>query len=117
MRKRRALKAKAISLAVASCFSASLSSPTSANPIAPVVINGNAAFNVNGSTLTVTNSPGSIIHWQSFSVAKGELTQFIQQSAASAVLNRVVGINPSEILGALQSNGRVFLINPNGIVF
>ena len=33
------------------------------------------------------------------------------------MLNRVVGQNPSSILGALQSNGRVFLINPNGIVF
>jgi hypothetical protein len=32
-------------------------------------------------------------------------------------LNRVVGQDPSSILGALQSNGRVFLINPNGIVF
>src|SRR3990172_9212984 len=45
------------------------------------------------------------------------MTRFIQQSAASAVLNRVVGQDPSSILGALQSNGRVFLINPNGIMF
>jgi large exoprotein involved in heme utilization and adhesion len=35
----------------------------------------------------------------------------------SAVLNRVVGGDPSSILGTLQSNGRVFLINPNGIMF
>src|SRR6185295_3353027 len=46
-----------------------------------------------------------------------EVTRFVQQSQASAVLNRVVGANPSAILGSLQSNGRVFLINPNGIVF
>ena len=44
-------------------------------------------------------------------------SRFIQQSQASAVLNRVVGQDPSSILGALQSNGRVFLINPNGILF
>ena len=37
-------------------------------------------------------------------------------SSDLAVLNRVVGVNPSLILGTLQSNGRVFLINPNGIV-
>jgi filamentous hemagglutinin family protein len=47
----------------------------------------------------------------------GELTRFIQQSASSAVLNRITGQSPSQILGALQSNGKVFLINPNGIVF
>ena len=36
----------------------------------------------------------------------------------SAVLNRVgAGQSASSILGSLQSNGRVFLINPNGIVF
>ena len=41
----------------------------------------------------------------------------MQQSDASAVLNRIVGQDPSQILGALQSNGKVFLINPNGIMF
>ena len=33
------------------------------------------------------------------------------------MLNRVVGVDPSAILGTLQSNGRVFLINPNGVLF
>jgi large exoprotein involved in heme utilization and adhesion len=33
------------------------------------------------------------------------------------VLNRISGQDPSRIMGALQSNGRVFLINPNGILF
>src|SRR5206468_5653742 len=37
--------------------------------------------------------------------------------ASSAVLNRVTTQNPSVILGSLVSNGRVFLINPNGIAF
>ncbi len=66
---------------------------------------------------TVTNSPNAIIQWQNFSIAQNELTQFIQQNGQSAVLNRIIGQNPSEILGQLTSNGKVFLINPNGIVF
>ncbi|MFH2134387.1 MAG: filamentous hemagglutinin N-terminal domain-containing protein [Pseudomonadota bacterium] len=88
-----------------------------ANPMGGSVVNGSATFNTNGNTLTVTNTPGAIIHWQDFSIQQNEITRFNQQSASSAVLNRVVGGNTSQILGSLQSNGRVFLVNPNGVVF
>jgi len=40
----------------------------------------------------------------------------MQDSASSAVLNRVVSGNSSEIRGNVLSNGRVFLINPAGIL-
>ncbi|XXY97657.1 filamentous hemagglutinin N-terminal domain-containing protein [Acidithiobacillus sulfuriphilus] len=88
-----------------------------ANPMGPQVISGQATFLNNGNALTVTNTPGTIINWNGFSINAGELTRFIQESASSAVLNRVVGADPSRILGTLLSNGQVFLINPNGIVF
>ncbi len=74
-------------------------------------MNGSAGFATSGNTLTVTNTPGTIINWQGFSIGSNEVTRFAQQSASSAVLNRVVGNDPSNILGTLQSNGRVFLIN------
>jgi filamentous hemagglutinin family protein len=51
-----------------------------------------------------------------FDIAPGQTTNFIQPSADSSVLNRVVGNNPSRILGSLNSNGRVFLINQNGVL-
>lgn len=88
-----------------------------ANPIGGTVTSGQASFNTSGNTLTVTNTPGTIINWQGFSIGSNEITNFAQQSASSTVLNRVVGSDPSSILGTLQSNGRVFLINPHGIVF
>ncbi|HET9702168.1 MAG TPA: filamentous hemagglutinin N-terminal domain-containing protein, partial [Burkholderiales bacterium] len=88
-----------------------------ANPTGPVVVHGQAQFAAQGNRLTVTNSPNAIINWQGFSIGREELTRFQQQNAASAVLNRVIGIDPSSILGTLSSNGRVFLINPNGIIF
>ena len=37
-------------------------------------------------------------------------------ASTAAVLNRVVGADPSVIAGQLQSNGRVFLVNPNGVL-
>ena len=103
----------AIAAAVASCFAGT----ALANPANPQVVHGTAGFSQAGNILTVTNAPNTIINWGSFSINAGELTRFVQQSANSAVLNRVIGQDPSAILGALQSNGRVFLINPNGITF
>jgi filamentous hemagglutinin family protein len=103
-----------VSAAVASCF---MSGVAFANPTGPTVVNGSVAIHQQGNLLQITNSPNSIINWQSFSIGANEITRFLQQSASSAVLNRVITQNPSSILGALQSNGRVFLINPNGILF
>ena len=89
-----------------------------ANPSGASVVSGTVTFSQpNASTLNITNTPGAIVNWQQFGIAQGELTRFNQQSAASAILNRVTGQDPSQILGQLQSNGRVFLINPNGVIF
>jgi len=92
-----------------------------ANPTGPTVVNGQVTFQQSANLLQITNSPSAIINWQRFSIGANEITRFLQQSQASAVLNRVTGsagvIDPSVILGALQSNGRVFLVNPSGILF
>lgn len=108
-----AFQVRVLAAAVASCFaSAALANPTGGVPVQGTVSMDAPALG----QLHITNSPNSIIHWNSFSIGAGELTKFIQESASSAVLNRVVAPGSlSEILGTLQSNGRVFLINPNGI--
>ena len=108
---------KLVSLAVASCFA---TSTALANPTGGVTVHGIKANITNpaANVLQVqTYSPQTIINWGSFSINVNELTKFLQPSASSAVLNRVVGGDPSAILGALQSNGRVLLVNPSGIVF
>jgi filamentous hemagglutinin family protein len=86
-------------------------------PTSPNVVNGQATFNRAGNVYSITNTPGAIIQWQGFSIGAGDVTRFLQQSASSTVLNRIVGQDPSLILGTLQSNGRVFLVNPNGVLF
>ncbi len=86
-------------------------------PTGPQVVNGSAGITTVGGVMTVTNSPNAIINWQGFSIAANEATRFLQQNAGSAVLNRVVGGDASRIYGLLQSNGKVFLINQNGILF
>ena len=106
------LRRTALALLLASCFGAA-----QANPALPQVVHGQATFNQQGNIFSITNTPNTIINWQSFSIHAGEITRFIQQNGNSAVLNRITGQDPSKILGSLESNGKVFLINPNGIVF
>lgn len=104
---------------LASLFAAGLATGTAgvhALPVGPVVANGAASFSQSGNVLTVTNSPGAIIDWQGFSIGAGETTRFVQASASSAVLNRVLGNDPSALYGTLSSNGKVWLINPAGIL-
>ncbi|MDP1734895.1 MAG: filamentous hemagglutinin N-terminal domain-containing protein [Sulfuritalea sp.] len=98
--------------AVAACF---LAAPVLSNPVNPTVVNGSATFNQVGNVLTVTNSNGAIINWDKFSIKAGETTHFAQTSASSSVLNRVLN-DPTAIYGTLSSNGRVWLVNPAGIM-
>lgn len=69
-------------------------------------------------TTTVTQtSNGAVVNWHSFSVGGQEYVQFVQPGANAAILNRVTGGNASEILGRIDGNGRVFLVNPQGVYF
>ncbi len=88
-----------------------------ANPQGGQVTSGNASITTTPGTVTVNQfSSRAVINWNSFSINSGELTRFIQPNTSSAVLNRVLGGNPSQIYGTLTSNGAVYLINPNGIL-
>ncbi len=88
-----------------------------ANPAGGQVVHGSATFsNPSVNVLNVTNSNNAIINWQSFNIGAGQTTNFIQPSAASSVLNRVISNNPSQLLGNLNSNGKVFLINQHGLL-
>lgn len=87
-----------------------------ANPTGLEVVKG-VASSYGGKTVTIEASDGAVLHWKTFSIGEGEKTIFIQPSESSWVLNRVTGNLPSEILGTLQANGQLVLLNPQGILF
>src|SRR5580658_10278818 len=90
-----------------------------ANPQGGSVASGSASIvQTSPSQLTVNQTSNRvIINWQGFSIAPGEITNFNQPSASAVALNRVTGGDPSIILGQLSANGRLLLINPNGVLF
>jgi filamentous hemagglutinin family protein len=88
-----------------------------ANPTGGQVAAGSASINTVPGTVTINQQSNiAIINWQTFSIGAGELTKFVQPSSTSAVLNRVLGGQISNINGALSANGQVYLINGNGII-
>ncbi|HKE93533.1 MAG TPA: filamentous hemagglutinin N-terminal domain-containing protein, partial [Povalibacter sp.] len=90
-----------------------------ADPRGGVVTNGAATISTPNANLTridqATNSVS--IDWQSFDVGASEQVIFNQPSARAVALNRILTQDPSQILGSINANGRVFLLNPNGIIF
>lgn len=90
-----------------------------ANPQGGQVVAGSATIRQETPTkvgITQTTDK-AIIDWRSFSIGANGQVQFYQPSASAVALNRVVGQDPSQILGRLTANGQVFLVNPNGIYF
>ncbi|HEX4917267.1 MAG TPA: filamentous hemagglutinin N-terminal domain-containing protein [Limnobacter sp.] len=73
---------------------------------------------INSSSLRITQSNSrAVANWSDFDIAVGESVRIVQPDGQAVLLNRISSQNATEILGSLQANGRVFLLNPKGIVF
>jgi filamentous hemagglutinin family protein len=116
---RRAAQARlAASSALAGSLALMLASSAYALPTAGVVAAGQATIAAAPGALTIhQSSQNAVLNWQSFSIGQGEAVTFVQPDAHAVALNRVLGPDPSAILGRLSANGRVFLVNPNGVLF
>ena len=72
----------------------------------------------NSATLNVNqSSQRAVVSWSSFDVAKGNTVNFNQPNAGAVTLNRVNSASQSMINGAVNANGQVIFVNPNGVVF
>ncbi|CAL62007.1 Conserved hypothetical protein, filamentous haemagglutinin-like [Herminiimonas arsenicoxydans] len=107
-----ALKALAASLLVV------FGSTSHALPVGGEVVAGSATVTSGNGSMTVNQSSQNVVlNWQSFNIGAAEAVRFVQPNSNSVALNRVIGADPSSILGSLSANGKVFLVNPNGILF
>ena len=99
--------------------------PAQAQSVAPTTLPSGASVAAGRVTiaepsadrLAITqDSDKAIVNWRDFSIGSAARVDISQPDAQSALLNRVTGDVRSTIAGALNANGQVFLINPNGIV-
>lgn len=91
---------------------------TAALPAGGQVVAGQGSIQTQGSVMTVNQaSQRMALDWQSFNVGAGQTVNFVQPNAQATVLNRVLGSDVSTIQGQIHANGRVYLLNPNGILF
>ena len=71
-----------------------------------------------GNVMTVNQSSQRLgIDWQTYNIGANGTVQYVQPGRDAVALNRIVGNDASQIFGKLSSNGQVFLVNPNGVLF
>ncbi len=89
-----------------------------AGPSGGEVVGGVGSIEQQGTETTITQASDKMaIDWQSFDVAKDERVTFVQPGQSAVALNRILSNNGSEILGQIDANGHVILVNPHGVVF
>jgi filamentous hemagglutinin family protein len=83
-----------------------------------VVAAGAGAIKTQGNKTTISQSSDKmIVNWKNFNIGKEQSVIVNQPGATSAVLNRVTTADATQIDGVLKANGRVFVVNPAGVVF
>ena len=81
------------------------------------VVEGSATLSTSGTTTTVNQTTNGVrIDWQTLGVAANETLTFVQPSSSAVALNVINGGVATQILGQLNANGNVFILNPNGVL-
>ncbi len=118
--KKPPFKKHPLTIAVQACCYTLLGGLPLANaaPTGGAVVGGSGTIAQSGTNTTINQSSQNMaINWQSYNVQSNERVQYIQPNASSISLNRILSNNGSTIAGRIDANGKVILVNPNGILF
>lgn len=92
-------------------------------PTGGVVVGGSSTISYGGANNQNLNvlqtTQQSVINWNSFNLGKDASATYVQPNANSLSVNRVTGAgnDPSKIYGTLSSNGRIMILDANGVLF
>lgn len=80
--------------------------------------NNVASATISGNTLNVQQHTDTAnLNWSRFNISADGVVNFQQPSASSTAINHIHSNDPSRIFGSLNANGRVYLLNRNGVLF
>jgi filamentous hemagglutinin family protein len=106
----------AAALALGGAYAQAGAPPT--GPSGGVITAGSGSIAQAGALTTITQaSPHLSLTWNSFNIPVQDTVDFVQPSASAIAVNRILDVNGTQILGHLNANGQVYLINLDGIVF
>jgi len=89
-----------------------------AGPTGGNIVGGAGHIHSSGlETIVHQNSSSMAINWDTFNINTNERVQYLQPDISSISLNRILDNNGSKILGSIDANGKIILVNPNGIFF
>ncbi len=87
-------------------------------PASGEIVGGIGGIEQKGTETTIIQSSDRLaIDWKSFDVGKNERVEFVQPGQSAVALNRILGNKGTEILGRIDANGHIILVNPRGVVF
>ncbi|MDY0748687.1 YDG domain-containing protein [Paucibacter sp. R3-3] len=113
-----AVRAAATGLLVALASHAAWALDPGTLPRGANVAAGSAGFTQSGNALNVQQSSQKlVINWGSFDIGSAASVNFSQPSSSAIALNRVSSGVPTQIEGALNANGNVWVLNSAGVVF
>ena len=82
------------------------------------VTSGRANATVTNNVMRVQQqTERAILNWASFNVGPDGKVIFEQPGPSSIALNRIFDGSPSRIMGAIEANGQIYLVNQNGFLF
>lgn len=115
LQQKRFFSLKPMSLAVSLVLAtqSAMSAPQGGNVVGG---QGNIRQNDNATTI-YQQSERMAINWQSYNVAGDERVIYVQPDKNAIALNNILSNTGSNILGRIDANGQVILVNPNGIFF
>ncbi|MBR4417026.1 MAG: filamentous hemagglutinin N-terminal domain-containing protein, partial [Victivallales bacterium] len=82
------------------------------------VVKGKVTVTVDGKVMDIDQATQkAIVNWQKFGIDEGYTVNVNQINSTAAMLARVIGNDPSNILGNLNATGHFYLVNQNGVYF
>lgn len=117
-RRGKAGRGRVLMTAGASLIGLAFAGLAHALPTGGAVVDGKGTIQAEGHQMIVDQQSHKLItNWESFNVGAQEGVTFRQPDQNAIALNRVIGNEGSSILGRIDANGQVFLVNPNGVLF